>query len=439
MAHIHFNQILVFSPITHMQMAWADPKDEQSQGLTSPSYWRKLAKILEAGCFDGVFFADTMAVPDDSADGARSAMQLGAQYPRQDPFALIPFMAEVTKHLGFGITLSTAGTPPFLAVRRLGTLDNLTSGRVAWNVVTSHVAADFRALGLQQLDHDTRYDQADEYMEICYRLWDAFPRDAVIVDKERGIFVDASRVGKVEFAGKYLQCNAYPVTMCSPQGRPLIFQAGQSGRGMRFAASHADAIYALQPRIESMTRFVRDIRAASSAVGKLQDPRVFFGIQPIIGGTEHEALKRRQELTDAIPIEAGLNRLSGMIGVDLSKFDLDQSLESIETNASRGMLAATLDSIEGRAPTVREAALHWGMSYGMPQMVGTPEQVATKIEEYWRHSGCYGFNISPTVSPTSIIEFVEQVVPILQKRGLMRTEYADTTFRANLSQQGPID
>ncbi|MBY5377292.1 NtaA/DmoA family FMN-dependent monooxygenase [Rhizobium leguminosarum] len=434
MPHIHFNQILVFSPITHMQMAWAQPDDEQAQGLTSPAYWQKLAKIIESACFDGVFFADTMSVPDDLADGARVAMQLGAQYPRQDPFALIPIMAAVTRYLGFGVTLSTAGTPPFLAVRRLGTLDNLTGGRVAWNVVTSHVGGDFRALGLTQLGHDERYDQADEYMEICYRLWDAFPRDAIVADRGKKIFVDADRVNKVEYEGKYLKCHAYPVTMCSPQGRPLIFQAGQSGRGMHFATTHADAIYALQPRIESMARFVKNIRAASHDIGKTNEPKVFFGIQPVIGGTEAEALQRRQELADAIPIEAGLNRLSGMIGIDLGKYDLDLPLENIETNASRGLLAATLDSIEGRAPTVREAALHWGMSYGMAQMVGTPEQIATKIENYWRESGCYGFNISPTVSPTSIIDFAEQVVPILQKRGLMRTEYADTTFRGNLSQ-----
>jgi FMN-dependent oxidoreductase (nitrilotriacetate monooxygenase family) len=434
MPHIHLNQILIFTPITHMQMSWTHPRDRHADGLTSPSYWADLAKVIEKGCFDGVFFADTLSVPDNYEEGARAAMELGASFPRQDPFALIPIMAGATEHLGFGVTLSTAGTPPFLAVRRLGTLDNLTGGRVAWNVVTSHIRADFRALGLPQPEHDTRYDQADEYMEICYRLWDGFPREAVLMDKEKRLFVDPDRIRRVDFEGKYYQCHAYPVTMCSPQGRPLIFQAGQSGRGMQFAATHADAIYALQPRLESMTKFMHDVRAAAQAVGNPLDPKVFFGLQPILGGTEEEARKRRQELADSIPIQAGLSRLSGMIGIDLSKYDLDQPLESIETQASRGLLASTMDSVEGRPPTVREAAIHWGMAVGMPQLAGTPEQVADWIEDYWRRSGCYGFNISPTTSPDSVVDFVEQVVPILQKRGSMRTDYAGTTFRENLLQ-----
>jgi long-chain alkane monooxygenase len=434
MTKIHFNQILIFSPTTHMQMSWTHPQDEQAHGMNQPSYWTKLAVKLEQGGFDGVFFADTLAVSDDFEEGALPAIRYGSNYPRQDPFALIPIMAGATKHLGFGVTLSTAGTPPYLAVRRLGTLDNLTGGRVAWNVVTSSKRADFRALGLVQPEHDTRYDQAEEYMAICYRLWDAFPHDAVVADKKSGIFIDTSKIKRVEYAGQYYQCHAFPVTMCSPQGRPLIFQAGQSGRGMQFAATHADAIYGLQPRLDSMKKFMTDVRMAAKASGNSEDPKVFFGLQPILGGTEAEAKRRRQELSDNIPLDAALSLISGMIGVDLGKHDLDASLESIDTQASRGLLAATMDSVEGRAPTVREAAKHWGMAPAMPQFAGTPEQTADWIERMWRESGCYGFNISPTISPQSVVDFVDQVVPILQKRGLMRTEYAGATYRENLTQ-----
>lgn len=432
MTHIHFNQVLVFSPITHTQMTWADPGDRQGADFTTPGYWQGLARTLERGRFDGVFFADTLALPADSQASAADTMTFGSYFPRLDPFALIPYMASVTEHLGFGVTLSTAGTPPFLAVRRLGTLDNLTGGRVAWNVVTSHVRNDFEALGLTQPDHDTRYDQAEDYMEICYRLWDAFPRDALVVDRENGVYIDPARVGKVDFDGKYLKCHAYPVVMNSLQGRPLIFQAGQSGRGLSFAATHADAIYGLQPRVGAMAKFVEAADAAGQAAGKADRPKVFFGLQPIIGGTEAEARAKRSALAERVPLKTALSRFGAMIGADLDNRDLDQPLADVTTNASQGILSAMLDVFEGRVPSIREAALHWGTSYGMPQLVGTPELVATQIETFWRESRCYGFNISPTVNPTSIEDFVDGVVPILQKRGLMRSDYEGKTFRDHL-------
>jgi len=435
MSLIHFNQILVFSPITHTQMTWTDKFDQQASGLVSPEYWQGLARKLEDGGIDGVFFADTLSLADQNPSEARRTMEAGALYPRMDPFALIPFMASVTSRLGFGVTLSTAGTPPFLAARRLATLDNMTGGRIAWNVVTSHVKADYDALGIAQPDHDTRYDVADEYMEICYRLWDGFPREALVMDAERRVFVDASKISRVSFTGKYLNCEAWPVTMCSPQGRPLIFQAGQSGRGLEFAANHADAIYALQSRLESMQKFVVRARETAAKLGKKREPRVFFGLQPIIGGTEAEAWARLDTLKARVPLEVAMSRLGAMIGIDLGQKDPDMPLEKVSTDASRGILMAILDSMGERAPTVREAALHWGVAYGSGQIVGTPEQVADGIERYWRESGCYGFNISPTNNPASVNDFVDEIVPILRRRGLMRDDYAGTTYRQNLDQQ----
>lgn len=432
MRQIHFNQILIFAPITHMLMTWTDPSDQHADGMQSFQYWKDVARIVERGCFDGIFFADVMTVPDDFKEGVTTSIELGASYPRHDPLALIPIMADATRHIGFGVTLSTAGTPPYLTVRRIGTLDNLTGGRVAWNVVTSHIGSDSRALGLPQLGHDERYDVADEYMEICYRLWDAFPVEAFLYDRAKRRFADPDKIRRVDYQGKYLSCSAYPVMKPSPQGRPLVFQAGQSGRGMKFAARHADAVYSLHARLETMRKFVENIRTAAEESGKAAPP-VFFGIQPILGGTESEAKARQKAFLDAIPLPAAIGRLSGMIGVDLGRFDPDQPLEELDTQASRGLLAATLESMEGRRPTIREAALHWGMCMGMQQLVGTPEQVADRIVALWQGSGAYGFNISPTISPGSICEFVDQVVPILQRKGLMRTAYSGTTFRHNLA------
>lgn len=432
---IHFNLIMSFTPVTHLQMSWTDPRDLQGSGLVSTKYWKDLAVTLERGSFDGIFFADVLSVPDDSLATARAAISFGSNYPRQDPMPLIALMADVTTHLGFGVTLTTAGTPPFLAVRRLTTLDNLTGGRLAWNVVTSHMKSDHEALGLTQAEHDNRYDQAEEYLEICYRLWDGFPRDAVLADKQNRMFVDADKITKVDYVGKYYSCRAYPVTPCSPQGRPLIFQAGQSGRGMQFATKHADAIYALQPNLEAMVKFLSQVRVAAVDNGRSEEPKVYFGIQPFLGGTEEEARRNYEDLRENIPIETGLGRLSGMIGLNLSKLDLDSPLEQFETDGSRGLLTATLEAFPGRSPTIREAARHWGMAIGMmPQFIGTPEQAADWIEDLWRRSGAFGFSISPTISPPSVEDFVDQVIPILRRRGLARIDYAGTTYRANLQQ-----
>lgn len=428
MAQIHFNHIFIGAPVNHAVSAWTHPADHQSVDLAKPAYWQHLARTLERGCFDGIFFADTFSVPDDHAE---ETIAYGV-CPRIDPFMLIPLMADVTKHLGFAVTLSTVGTPPHLAVRRIGTIDNLSGGRVAWNVVTSYLESDFKAVGLERPLHDARYDQADEYIEICYRLWDAFPREAMVKDRARGVYIDTSKIRKVEYKGKYYNCEAWPVMVCSPQGRPLIFQAGASGRGMQYAATHADAVYALQPPA-AMNGYVAKVREAMALQGRA-DPKVYFGIQPYVGSTEEEARSKLRDLEDKVPLGAALSRLGGLLGAQFKEEDLDEPFQPRNSQASQGWVAAVQRWDSTRPPTVREMALHVAISPLTPQIVGTPEQVADRIEAWWRDTGCYGFAISPHVTPGSTEDFVDQVVPILQKRGLMRTEYAGTTYRENLEQ-----
>jgi long-chain alkane monooxygenase len=429
MPQIHFNLVALTAPNNHVQTVWAHPDDRQGEGLWSVEYWSDVARTLERGRLDGIFFADTFssgaAGPEGIAEGSA---------PRPDPLMLIALMAQVTTHLGFGVTLSTAGTPPFLAVRRLGTVDNLTGGRLAWNVVTSYLESDFKVLGLQRPEHDSRYDQADEYMEIAYRLWDAFPREAVIQDKASGLYIDPAKIKRVRYAGKYHSCDALPNMVCSPQGRPLIFQAGASGRGMRFAATHADAVFALQPRV-AMEDYVAQTRAAAEMVGR-PHPRVFFGVQPYIGGTEEEAERRLSELKARIPIgPAPLERLGNLLGRRFTEADLDQPIEITETHASQGWMTAIENWTKDRTPTLREMVLDLAVSPMTPRIVGTPEHVAGTLEAWWRATGCYGFTLSPNVMPDSLEAFVDHVVPILQQRGLMRTEYAGSTYRENLLQQ----
>jgi len=429
MAQIHFNMVITTGPNSHAQSIWAHPEDRHGVDLLSPGYWADLGRLLERGFFDGIFFADTMATSDSYA---WETIEAGSA-PRPDPWTLLPLIAQATTYLGLAATLSTLGTPPFLAVRRIGAVDNLSGGRVAWNVVTSYLDSDFAALGQGQTPHDERYDQADEFMEICYRLWDAFPREALIRDKRSGNYVDPDRMKLVEYEGEYHSCRAYPAMVQSEQGCPLIFQAGASPRGMRFAATHADACFALQPRT-AMKGYVERLGEAAKQLGRPQ-PRPFFGVQPFIGGTEEEALKRIAELEDRVPVGTALNRLGGLLGRDFAEDELDRPIGISETQASQGWMEAIAHVSEGNELTLRQLALHFAISPMTPRIVGTPEQVADTLEAWWRDTGCYGFTIVPEVLTSCIEAFGSEVVPILQKRGLMRSDYAGTTYRENLLQQ----
>ena len=429
---MHLLGFYIHSPINHTISSWADPADQRLVGMRTMSYWQDLARTLERGCFDGVFFADTPGGFERYKESMDSAMRYGVCWPSHDPMALVPLMAAATAHLGFAVTLSLSGTPPYLAARTFGTLDYLTGGRVGWNVVTGHLRGEHRALGLDQLDHDQRYERAEEYLEICYRLWKGFPPEALVADRETGVLVDPALMQVVKFEGEFLRCQAAPPTFPSPQGRPLLFQAGSSGRGQRFAVTHADLIFSIQPQVPGMHAFMKQVRAASDAAGKGPDPKVTFGLQPIIGGTEAEAHRLRDDLMNRIPIEGALARASGTLGIDFSKFDIDKPIEHIETQASQGLMSAITALFGDRRLTFREAALKWGAAAGMLQIVGTPEQIADQMETIWRETGCHGFNVTPTTNFASVENFVDEVVPLLQKRGVYRRSYEGTTFRSNL-------
>jgi alkanesulfonate monooxygenase SsuD/methylene tetrahydromethanopterin reductase-like flavin-dependent oxidoreductase (luciferase family) len=222
-----------------------------------------------------------------------------------------------------------------------------------------------------------------------------------------------------------------PPALPSRQGHPVLFQAGSSGRGQRFALKNADVVFAIQPHMSGMKTFMQQLQGAAREAQAVL-PKVTFGVQPIIGGTEAEAKRRLEELIARIPLEASLARLSGSLGVDFSQMELDLPLEEQQTQASQGLMKAMSASFDNKRFTLREAAIRWGLAVGMPQLVGTPEQVADQLEAIWRETGCHGFNVTPTITPSSVEEFVDEVVPILQRRGVFRTAYAAETFRDNL-------
>ncbi len=430
---MHLMQMFIHSLSTHTSMAWMDPADQQMAGLASFDYWQSLARTLERGCFDGVFFADVAAVHEQYRDSAESCIRYGVSWPNHDPMPLVAVMAAATRHLGFGVTLSTSGTTPYLAVRRISTLNYLSGGRVGWNIVTGINRGEHRANGLEMLEHDERYDYADEYMDICYALWDSVPPGAIRADRQSGEFADPAQVKTVSYQGKYLQTHAVGPVLPAPQGRPVLFQAGSSPRGLAFAVKHADVVFAIQPTVPGMRKFVDRVRATASSTGA-PDPKVFVGVQPIIASTEREARARAEELRDRPPLEAVLSRISGNTGVDFSRYNLDTPIAelALETQSSRGMLEAISARDDGKPATLRDAAAKSTLALGIPPLIGTPDQVADGLERIWRDSGAYGLNISPTTAPDSVETFVDTVVPLLQERGIYRRDYAGTTFRENL-------
>ncbi|MDE0944716.1 MAG: NtaA/DmoA family FMN-dependent monooxygenase [Alphaproteobacteria bacterium] len=429
---MHLLAFMMYTPINHMTMSWADTDDAQARGLSSINHWQDLARTLERGCFDGMFFADVPAVYDHYQDNTDTAIRYGVNWPTHDPVALIGIMAAATSHLGIASTVSTASQHPFLAVRSLTSLDYLSGGRVGWNIVTGNARSEHRAMGLDFMEHDERYDRAEEYMQICYSLWRGIPADAVLQDKENGIFADPSKIEKIAFDGEYLSCHATPSVLPSPQGRPVLFQAGSSGRGQQFAVSHADVIFAIQPDLARMQTLMAQIRAAAKA-NKRRDPVcVTFAIQPFIGETLAEAEAKRDAMLARIPLEAALTRISGTFGIDLDTVDIDLPLQEITTQASQGLVSAMSSMFGDKNITLREAVRLSGLAGMIPQILGTPEDVADQLEEIWRQTGCHGFNLTPAIVPGGYEDFVDQVVPILQQRGIFRTEYEASTLRGNM-------
>ncbi|MCA0338449.1 MAG: NtaA/DmoA family FMN-dependent monooxygenase [Proteobacteria bacterium] len=431
---MHLNLVMLSMPVNHTVGMWAEPVDQHFDGLSSFAYWQDLAKALESACFDAIFFADVAAASAGYQGGQEAAIRYGVNWPAHDPMPLIAAMAAATRRLGFIVTLSTTGHQPYLAVRRLSTLDYLTRGRIGWNLVTGANKAEHAAIGGVQLEHDERYDAADEFLDICYRLWGSIDEDVLVLDRKTRIFADPSKIRRVDYKGKYYSCTAYVPTLPSPQGHPVIFQAGSSGRGMAFAAQHAEGVFAIQTGLSGMQRYMAQAgEAAQKANRRIEDLHVTFGLQAVLGGTEAEAhsLARRQR--ENVPLEGALARLSSIIGIDFSQYDPDGLFEEIPAEGSQGLLRAFAQPIDGHQPTLRQVAQNYGVAAGAMRVVGTPEQVACEMERLWRATGCHGFNLSATDSPQSVYDFTREVIPILQRKGVYRTEYPGATLRENIT------
>jgi FMN-dependent oxidoreductase (nitrilotriacetate monooxygenase family) len=424
---------MINSPMNHTILSWAHPKSTQGEQFVHAEFWQEIARTLERGCFDGLFLADSFAPYDVYKDTVEPTVRYGVIVPQHDPVLLVPAMALATRQLGFAVTMSTNAYHPYVLARTMSSLDHLTHGRIGWNVVTGVSRSEYRNLSMTDyIPHDERYERADEYLDLCDRLWASWDPDAVVMDRESGVYADPAKVHRVNFKGTYYSSAGPLVAMSSPQRRPVIFQAGSSGRGRDFAARHAEVVFSIQLHSRAMRAYSDDLRARAERFGRRPEAvKVICGVQAFVGPTEAAAREEQRAMLARIPLEAALARLSGSFGYDFSQVDLDQPLEVIESQASQGLVAA-LTTMYGASMTVREAALRWGASIGMPQIVGTAEQVADQLQTLFEEGGGDGFNLTPTHTPGSFADFVDTVVPLLQRRGLVQREYTGETFRERL-------
>ncbi|WP_132656450.1 LLM class flavin-dependent oxidoreductase, partial [Pseudomonas aeruginosa] len=337
---------------------WAHPRDRSSQ-YKDLEYWTDLARLLERGRFDGLFIADVLGIYDVLDGNGDAAIRQAAQVPVNDPLALITPMAAVTRHLGFGLTASLSFEHPYPFARRLSTLDHLTKGRIGWNVVTSYLESGARNLGQQaQLDHDRRYDYADEYLQVLYKLFEGSWEDgAVLRDRRRRIFSDPGKIHEIRHVGEHFQVPGIHLCEPSPQRTPVLYQAGASSRGKRFAAEHAECVFVAAPSKTVLKQAVADIRQRVAEAGR--DPRkvLVFNLQTVVlGETDAKARAKFDEYRAFVSYEGALALISGWTGIDFGQYRPDQVLRHIHTNAIQSAVEAFSSADPTRTWKVRELA-----------------------------------------------------------------------------------
>lgn len=403
-----------------------------------PTLFLDMARSLERACFDYILLEDSSYVGESFNGSTEVYLKNGLSVPRQDPSVVAALMTQVTSRIGIVPTFGTFAYPPYLLARLVATLDQVSAGRIGWNAVTgsSDVAAMNFGLGGMP-EHDLRYDMADEYMDLVHKLWRSWDPDAVLLDREKGVFADPDKVREVDFKGQWYSSRG-PLPMCaSPQVSPVIFQAGGSGRGRDFAAQHAECILSNQNSTKGMKDYVDDVEQRAAKLGQRR-PRVLFSIQPIVGDTPEAARERERAhlaLAQSEPyLNAGLAFASMSLGMDLSKLDLDtpvgQQLDKLERSKKGESIQHQY--FKSRPDTTpRDMGLKEAVKVTIP-IVGTAEQVADRMCEIVDETGAGGFMIREAFLPSYINDIVDRVVPALQRRGAFRKEYSGRTFREHI-------
>jgi long-chain alkane monooxygenase len=409
---------------------WTHPRDRSTDYRLLP-YWTNLARTLERGLFDGLFLADIVGVYDVYRHDVDVTLRESIQLPVNDPTLLVSAMAAVTSHLGFGVTVNLSYEPPYLLARRFSTLDHLSGGRIGWNIVTGYLDSAARAMGLtEQLPHDERYDRADEYLDVLYKLWEGSWEDgAVRRDKAARVFADPAKLHRVQHAGRYYNVDGYHLAEPSPQRTPVLFQAGSSGRGQRFAARHAECVFISPPNRKVGRETVRALREQLVRAGRRPDDvKVFVGAAVVPGATEAEAREKYADYLRYASREAGLAHFAASTGVDYAQYDLDAPVDYAGGNA----IESASRTAKEHGWTRRKLLEMFELGGRYPAIVGSATQVADELQAWVDEADVDGFNLSRTVVPESYEDFVDLIVPELQNRGLYKTAYAPGTLRHKL-------
>ncbi|MFC9685915.1 LLM class flavin-dependent oxidoreductase [Streptomyces sp. NPDC056948] len=409
--------------------SWRDARDQGAR-YTDLSYWTGMARMLEDARFDGIFFADTVGYHDVYAGSPDAAIRDAGQFPINDPTLVVSAMAAATRHLGFGVTASLTYEQPYALARKFSTLDHLTAGRVGWNIVTSYNESAARNLGLgTQIPHDKRYDMADEYLEVCYKLWEAsWQDDAVVRDAEASVYADPRRIHPIEHKGTYFEVPGVHLCEPSPQRTPMLFQAGASSRGMRFAAHNAEAVFVNSLTPEMTRRGVDKIRTAVAEAGRdARSVKVLALITVIVAPTDAQAQEKFEQHVRNVSYEGALARFAGWTGIDLSSLDPDTPLEYADVDGSRSMVEMFSKADPDRTWTARQIAEFIGIGGSGAVVVGSPQTVAAELRRWQETAGIDGINLSYATKPGSWEDFIELALPELRRQGLVRDSYDERT------------
>lgn len=408
--------------------------DADPRAFIDVAHYVRVAQLAESAKFDAVFLADNAAIIDQIDFRPITALE---------PTVLLASIAAATTHIGVIGTASTSYNEPYNIARRFATLDHVSRGRAGWNVVTTADLPSARNFGHDTVpDHVQRYARAAEFTELVKALWDSWDDDAFIGDKASGRFIDVTKVRPVAHQGRFFKVQGPLNLPRPPQGHPVLVQAGGSGDGRDLAARHAEAVFSASQSFEESAAYRRDLNARAAAYGRAQGVKVLAGLTTIIGATEAEALRRRDELIEQIPWRYSLTRLAGILGISPDQLALDAHLpENLALpnggNGNHTFFHATLAEARRGGHTVRELIRTLAGGGGHRVIVGTPEQIADDIEHWFKGEAADGFNLMPDALPDGLEAFVSAVVPILQQRGLFRTEYEGRTLRSHLGLDRP--
>ncbi|WP_268766320.1 LLM class flavin-dependent oxidoreductase [Mycobacterium sp. Root265] len=431
---LHLNAFLMSTG--HHEASWRLPESNPF-AATDVAHYAELARIAERGTFDSLFLADS---PQLNGDVGRRPLGV------LEPLTLLTALVAVTDRIGLIATASTSYNSPYNLARRFASLDHVSGGRAGWNIVTTATVDAARNFGLDELpDHASRYARAEEFVHVARKLWDSWEDDTVVADKATGQWGDQSKIHPAGHRGEFFSVQGALNIPRSPQGYPLLVQAGSSEDGKTLAARHAEAVFTAQQTPQEARAFYTDLKARAAAHGRDPDTvKILPGIVPVIGSTEAEAAAKDRELDEAIVPTYAHQQLATTLRIPLEQLPLDEPLptellpeDAIEGAKSRYTLVVELARREHL--TVRELIGRLGGGRGHRTFTGTPEQVADTIEEWFRGGVADGFNIMPPLLPSGLAAFVDHVVPILRSRGLFRTEYTASTLRGHYGLQRPAN